>query len=320
MSWSRSSGPSGSGKSTALRLIAGLETTAEGRDRDRRRGRHRRRPPGPRRVDGLPELRALSAPERRPQRRLRPQARAGPARARSTVACGKPRLARARRAARSPARRALRRRAPAGGAGARRWSAARGSLLLDEPLSNLDAQLRTETRAEIKRLQRESGITIVYVTHDQSEALSLGDRVAVLDRGRLQQYGPPEEVYDRPANRFVAGFVGNPPMNLVRGGSREARCATGRCGCRCPRVARIRRHRADRRLPARARDGRRPVGGGLRRGARADRDGRPRPGLAPEGGAQRLALAAGVSTPRGEARGGRARRREAVRRETVTAL
>ncbi len=90
-------------------------------------------------------------------------------------------------------------------------------LLMDEPLSNLDAKLRTQTRAEIKRLQREAGITIVYVTHDQAEALALGDRVAILSEGVLQQHGPPQEVYDRPANTFVAGFLGNPPMNLVRG-------------------------------------------------------------------------------------------------------
>jgi ABC-type sugar transport system ATPase subunit len=90
-------------------------------------------------------------------------------------------------------------------------------LLMDEPLSNLDAKLRTQTRSEIKRLQRESQLTLVYVTHDQAEALSLGDRVAILDHGRLQQYGTPEDVYEAPANTMVAGFLGAPPMNLVRG-------------------------------------------------------------------------------------------------------
>ncbi len=87
--------------------------------------------------------------------------------------------------------------------------------LLDEPLSNLDAQLRVETRAELKRLHRSVGTAMVYVTHDQVEALTLGTRVAVLDRGVLQQVGPPEEIYRRPANRFVARFVGSPAMNLL---------------------------------------------------------------------------------------------------------
>jgi multiple sugar transport system ATP-binding protein len=86
--------------------------------------------------------------------------------------------------------------------------------LLDEPLSNLDARLRVQVRAEIKELQGRTATTMVYVTHDQVEALTLGDRVAVLDRGRLQQVAPPQTLYDHPANAFVAGFVGNPPMNL----------------------------------------------------------------------------------------------------------
>ena len=87
--------------------------------------------------------------------------------------------------------------------------------LLDEPLSNLDAQLRVQTRAELKRLHRNLGTTMVYVTHDQIEALTLGSRVAVLDQGALQQVGSPEDIYRRPANRFVARFVGSPAMNLI---------------------------------------------------------------------------------------------------------
>jgi ABC-type sugar transport system ATPase subunit len=86
--------------------------------------------------------------------------------------------------------------------------------LMDEPLSNLDAQLRTRMRADLVQLQREIATTVVYVTHDQVEALTMADRIAVLGAGRLQQLGTPEEVYDRPANTFVAGFVGTPPMNL----------------------------------------------------------------------------------------------------------
>ena len=87
--------------------------------------------------------------------------------------------------------------------------------LLDEPLSNLDAQLRTRTRAELKRLHAELGRTMVYVTHDQVEALTLGDRIAVLERGAVAQVGTPDDVYRRPADRFVAAFVGSPAMNFL---------------------------------------------------------------------------------------------------------
>src|SRR5690242_19064173 len=87
--------------------------------------------------------------------------------------------------------------------------------LMDEPLSNLDAKLRVHTRTELKTLQRELGTTMVFVTHDQAEAMSLAHRIAVLDHGVLQQIGTPDEVYDRPANVFVAEFIGSPPMNLL---------------------------------------------------------------------------------------------------------
>jgi ABC-type sugar transport system ATPase subunit len=87
--------------------------------------------------------------------------------------------------------------------------------LLDEPLSNLDAKLRVETRVELKRLQRALNVTAVYVTHDQEEALSLSDRLAVFMDGRIVQVGTPEEVFSRPASVEVAGFLGNPPMNLL---------------------------------------------------------------------------------------------------------
>jgi len=90
--------------------------------------------------------------------------------------------------------------------------------LLDEPLASLDAPLRFATRAELITLHRELGTTTVHVTHDQAEAMTLGDRVAVLDRGRVRQVGPPQQVYDEPADVFVAGFLGSPPMNLVPGG------------------------------------------------------------------------------------------------------
>ena len=86
--------------------------------------------------------------------------------------------------------------------------------LMDEPLSNLDAKLRVQTRTQIASLQRELGVTTVYVTHDQTEALTMGDRIAVLAGGILQQVGTPQEMYERPANEFVAGFIGSPAMNL----------------------------------------------------------------------------------------------------------
>jgi iron(III) transport system ATP-binding protein len=88
-------------------------------------------------------------------------------------------------------------------------------LLMDEPLSNLDAKLRVDMRSELRALQQAAGITTLYVTHDQEEALAISDRVAVLDAGRCQQVGPPEEVYRRPANRFVASFVGQ--MSFLQG-------------------------------------------------------------------------------------------------------
>jgi len=97
--------------------------------------------------------------------------------------------------------------------------------LLDEPLSNLDAKLRVQVRAEIGELQRRTGTTMLYVTHDQVEAMTLGQRVAVLHRGRLQQVAAPRELYADPANVFVAGFIGSPPMNLL-----PARIAAGANG------------------------------------------------------------------------------------------
>jgi multiple sugar transport system ATP-binding protein len=87
--------------------------------------------------------------------------------------------------------------------------------LLDEPLSNLDAQLRDETRAELKQLHQRVGITTIYVTHDQVEAMTLADRIVVLNSGRIQQIGHPQDIYARPVNRMVASFLGNPPMNIL---------------------------------------------------------------------------------------------------------
>jgi multiple sugar transport system ATP-binding protein len=89
------------------------------------------------------------------------------------------------------------------------------TFLMDEPLSNLDAKLRVQMRADIKKLQSDLEVTTIYVTHDQVEAMTMGDRVAVMRKGQLQQAAPPQELYDRPANMFVAGFIGSPAMNML---------------------------------------------------------------------------------------------------------
>jgi multiple sugar transport system ATP-binding protein len=91
------------------------------------------------------------------------------------------------------------------------------AFLMDEPLSNLDAALRVQMRVELKRIHERVGVTTVYVTHDQVEAMTMGDRIAIMDRGRLQQIDTPDVIYTRPANLFVAGFIGSPKMNLVAG-------------------------------------------------------------------------------------------------------
>lgn len=100
-------------------------------------------------------------------------------------------------------------------------------LLLDEPLSNLDARLRLQTREEIRRIQKETGITTVFVTHDQDEAMSISDRIVVMKEGVVQQIGEPQEVYDSPANLFVARFLGTPPINVFAGQVRGNRLYIG---------------------------------------------------------------------------------------------
>ena len=95
--------------------------------------------------------------------------------------------------------------------------------LMDEPLSNLDAKLRASMRVQIKHLQRQLKITTVYVTHDQIEAMTLADRIVIMEKGRIQQVGTPDQIYSDPANTFVAGFIGSPPMNLVDGSASNGR-------------------------------------------------------------------------------------------------
>jgi multiple sugar transport system ATP-binding protein len=101
------------------------------------------------------------------------------------------------------------------------------AFLMDEPLSNLDAKLRVQTRTEVSRLQKRLGTTMVYVTHDQTEAMTLGDKVAVMRLGVLQQVASPQELYDEPVNLFVAGFIGSPSMNFMAGGLEDDKLRTG---------------------------------------------------------------------------------------------
>ena len=129
----------------------------------------------------------------------------------------------------------LLKRRPAQLSGGQRQSVAMGralvrepkAFLLDEPLSNLDAKLRVQMRAELKRIHQRLGITTIYVTHDQVEAMTLGDRIVVMSAGEVQQMGRPQEVYKEPANLFVAGFIGSPPMNLLRGTVRSGVVTAG---------------------------------------------------------------------------------------------
>jgi multiple sugar transport system ATP-binding protein len=207
-------GPSGCGKSTALRMLAGLEEITEGRILIGDRAVNNLAP-GARDVamvfqsyalyphmtvyDNLAfGLRNKRMPKNEVDRRVR---RAG-----EILDLGK-----------------LLKRKPKQLSGGQRQRVALGraivrepaAFLMDEPLSNLDAQLRVATRAEILKLQRDLGTTTIYVTHDQVEAMTMGDRIAVMRDGLLQQVGTPEQLYTRPQNVFVAGFIGSPAMNLV---------------------------------------------------------------------------------------------------------
>ncbi|KFE36435.1 ABC transporter ATP-binding protein [Thioclava atlantica] len=109
--------------------------------------------------------------------------------------------------------------------------------LFDEPLSNLDAKLRMEMRSELKRLHQRLGVTVVYVTHDQIEAMTLATRIAVMNAGRIEQLGTPEEIYNRPASRFVAEFIGAPPMNILDATAIDGQISLGKSGVIWPRKA-----------------------------------------------------------------------------------
>jgi ABC-type sugar transport system ATPase subunit len=214
-------GPSGSGKTTALRMLAGLEAISAGTLR----------------IGGR-EVNAVSPKERDVAMVFQDYALYPQMTVYDNLAFG----LRRRRAGREEIERrvgraadalelgdVLRRR-PRELSGGQQQRVALGRalvrdpqvFLMDEPLSNLDAKLRVQTRGEIKRLQQEIGTTTVYVTHDQVEAMTMGDRIAVMNEGRLEQVGTPEEVYERPANRFVAGFIGSPAMSFADAGALRA--------------------------------------------------------------------------------------------------
>jgi multiple sugar transport system ATP-binding protein len=207
-------GPSGCGKSTALRMIAGLETPTGGRiligDRD-----VTELPPQERDIAMVFQTYALY-----PHMTVRENLGFGlRMRGAGREVIGQ----RVEEAARALALDPVLDRKPAQLSGGQRQRVALGRaivrepkvFLFDEPLSNLDAKLRVETRAELARLHRKLRATVVYVTHDQEEAMTLGSRVAVMRDGFLQQVAPPMELYGRPANQFVAGFVGSPAMNFL---------------------------------------------------------------------------------------------------------
>ncbi|HEX5146847.1 MAG TPA: ATP-binding cassette domain-containing protein, partial [Conexibacter sp.] len=214
-------GPSGCGKTTALRMVAGLEEISEGRLRI-----------GERVVNDVPPrdrdiamvfqsyalyphlsvyeniafgLRLKKVPKDEIDRRVREAARVLDLtewlkrKPRNLSGGQRQRVAMGRAIVREPA-----------------------AFLMDEPLSNLDAKLRVAMRAEIASLQQRLGVTTIYVTHDQVEAMTMGDRVAVMRRGVLQQVAPPQELYDRPVNVFVGGFIGSPSMNLLQGRLEDA--------------------------------------------------------------------------------------------------
>jgi ABC-type sugar transport system ATPase subunit len=210
-------GPSGSGKTTALRMLAGLESVGEGEIRIGDRVVNR---VAPRERDIAMVFQDYA---------LYPQMSVFDNLAFGLRRRGMPKQQVAeevRRAAEMLGLESLLDRRPRQLSGGQQQRVALGRalvrdpqvFLMDEPLSNLDAQLRAQTRGDIRRLQQEVGTTTVYVTHDQVEAMTMGDRIAVMNDGRLEQVGTPEEVYDAPANRFVAGFIGSPAMNFAQAG------------------------------------------------------------------------------------------------------
>src|SRR5215831_10890494 len=218
-------GPSGSGKTTVLRLTAGLEELTEGEIRI-----------GPRVVNGLHPMdrdiaMVFQSYALYPHMTVRENIGFG-LRLRHT-----PKSEIRERVEATAAKLGLTdllKRKPAQLSGGQRQRVAMGraivrdpaAFLMDEPLSNLDAKLRVQTRTEVSRLQKRLGTTMVYVTHDQTEAMTLGDRVAVMRLGTIQQVASPQELYDRPVNLFVAGFMGSPAMNFMSGTLEDGKLRT----------------------------------------------------------------------------------------------
>ena len=208
-------GPSGCGKSTLLRMVAGLEEVSAGKVF----------------IDGA-DVTYLEPAKRHVSMVFQSYALFPHMSVRDNIAFGlkmnkvpKPEIDRqVAEAARILQMEALLDRRPRELSGGQRQRVAIGRaivrhpklFLFDEPLSNLDAELRTQMRAEIARLHTSLGVTMVYVTHDQVEAMTLADRIVVLRAGRIEQIGAPQELYDKPANTFVAGFIGSPKMNFVK--------------------------------------------------------------------------------------------------------
>ncbi len=207
-------GPSGCGKTTLLRTIAGLEQAAEGSVHIGQRDVSRLEP-GKRRVAMVFQDYALF-----PHMSVVENV-AYPLRVRGVARAAREETAERTTGSLSLTGLSARRPAQLSGGQQQRVALARAVaaggelLLLDEPLSNLDARLRLEARTFLKKLQRELGVTTIFVTHDQAEALALADRIAVMDAGRIRQLGTPREIFHRPASTFVANFIGSTPMNLV---------------------------------------------------------------------------------------------------------
>jgi len=226
-------GPSGCGKTTALRILAGLERPSEGRvlldDRDVTDVEAKDRD-----VAMVFQSYALY-PHKTVAQNI-----AFPLRARRVPRAEQEQLVRDAAAALDLTDLLDRKPRALSGGQRQRVALARAIVrrpavfLMDEPLSNLDARLRGQTRAELVDLHHRLGATFVYVTHDQVEAMTMGTRVAVLHEGVLEQVGPPQEVYDRPATTFVAGFLGSPPMNLLDGTVHDGAVLAGGAALRLP--------------------------------------------------------------------------------------
>ena len=219
-------GPSGCGKTTTLRMIAGFERPTQ-RPHPARRHRRRADAAAPaQRQHGLPELRALPAPQRRRQRRLRPQV--------PQAAQGRAEAARRARCSSSCSSPGFEKRKPSelSGGQQQRVALARALvlkprvLLLDEPLGALDARLRKDLQVELKALQEDIGVTFVFVTHDQEEALTMSDRIAVMNDGHVEQAGPPQAVYEEPETLFVADFLGVSNLIPANATGQDGDCCT----------------------------------------------------------------------------------------------